>query len=66
MLLLMVVWAEVMLITGNLELKNAETNVIPKEELWTELPPHVKCRIHVPVWTQNILPANDERRLQIF
>lgn len=41
MLLLMVVWEEVMLITGNLELKNAETNVIPKEELWTELPPHV-------------------------
>lgn len=41
MLLLMVEWAEVMLITDDVELKKAETNVIPKEELWIELPSHV-------------------------
>lgn len=41
MLLLMVVWAEAMLITGNVKLKKAEINVIPKEELSTELPPKV-------------------------
>lgn len=41
MLLLMVVWAEVTLITDDVELKKAETNVIPKEKLWIELPPHV-------------------------
>lgn len=41
MLLLMVVQAEVMLIEDDMELKKAETDVIPKEKLWTEVLPYV-------------------------
>lgn len=39
--LLKLLCAEVRLITVNVEIKKAETNDILKEELWTDVSPHV-------------------------